>query len=118
MPGGAAATVREWVIEASQPIYSSRQHSAGEDWEVKFRIGEARHVDSWFLVVRAQTSPDGEGAAVHGGKKWVLIGKGDGERPGVGDMVGIRRPVWDVDVGREEGDDKEAWSVAVEWKTW
>ena len=60
-------------------------------------------------LVRAQTS---EG--IGNGKKWVLIGKGNGENPRFGDMVGIRKPVWDVDIG-EDGD-TEGWSVAVEWK--
>lgn len=111
MHGGVAATVREWVVEASQPLYHSR-HQSGEDWDFQFRVEEAKELQVWDdagSLVQAQTS---DGAK--GGKKWMLVGKRDGERPRIGDMVGIRKPVWDVDIG-EEGN-REGWSVAVEWK--
>ena len=45
------------------------------------------------------------------GKRWMLIGKGRGEgEVGVGCVVGIREPTWEIEV---EG---ENWRVGVEWK--
>lgn len=43
-----------------------------------------------------------------GEEKWVLVGGRGGVR--VGGVVGVGRPVWEVEVGGE------AWGVGVEWK--
>ena len=40
------------------------------------------------------------------GRGWVLVGSGDVK---VGRVVGMREPVWDVEVGGE------MWRVGVEW---
>ena len=41
---------------------------------------------------------------------WVLVGIGRGEGDvEVGRVIGVREPIWDVEVGEEK------WRVAVEW---
>ena len=44
-------------------------------------------------------------------KRWMLVGLGRGELAvGVGCIVGVREPTWEVPVGRE------TYMVAIEWK--
>lgn len=71
-----------------------------------------------MVLVREQVDDmDGEKAGV-GGKGWVLIGPGSRAGAGVavgggnvskGDVVGVKRPVWEMNVAGE------LWTVGVEW---
>ena len=49
------------------------------------------------------------------GERWMLAGRGRGDNEvEVGRVVGVREPLWDVEIG-EEGE-RERWRVGVEWK--
>jgi len=111
VPGGLAATVREWVVEASQPLYQNRHRREGE-WDLKLRVEDTRTLEglgNGVLLVRTNET----GGTGERGKNWLLIGQGkrceNDERLASGTAVGVRRPIWDVRVEEED------WSVAVEW---
>jgi hypothetical protein len=111
IPGGLAATVREWVVEASQPLYRNR-HRRQEEWDFRFRVEDARKLEDLGNGVQLVRT---NGGGVSGGreKSWVLMGQGkrceNDEVLARGIAVGVRRPIWDVRFGEED------WSVAVEW---
>lgn len=47
--------------------------------------------------------------------RWMLAGRGRGDNEvEVGRVVGVKEPLWDVEIG-EEGE-RERWRVGVEWK--
>ena len=78
----------------------------GEEWDTRFRVNEC--VEGGGMLLVREWGKDGRG------KRWVLVGMGSGRGEGDGDVgagrvIGIREPVWDVDVGGER------WRVAVEW---
>ncbi|KAL8727478.1 MAG: hypothetical protein Q9166_006002 [cf. Caloplaca sp. 2 TL-2023] len=101
LPGGLAATVRDWVVDlaASTPATKEGQ------WDMRLRVGEVRCGERVTLVVEEEEE-NGEDRE-RSRKSWMLVG-GSGEvRKGM--VVGIRRPVWDVDV---QG---PVWRVGVDW---
>lgn len=91
--------------------------------EFRVRVREVRPqrgVGTGMVLVREQVEDvDGEEEE---GKGWVLIGPGTGTgwgagvRIGVsggdvrkGDVVGVRRPVWEMEVAGEQ------WTVGIDW---
>lgn len=44
VPGALAATVKEWVVEASQPLWQNR-HKGDEEWDFRFRIGDVTRLE-------------------------------------------------------------------------
>ncbi|KAL8859054.1 MAG: hypothetical protein Q9178_004535 [Gyalolechia marmorata] len=101
LPGGMAHTVRDWVID----IAASIPATTDSEWDLRFKVGEARSGERVSLVEEARNGGEE-------GRRWMFVGMGDNHshrevRTGV--MVGIRRPVWDVDVGGE------GWVVGVDW---
>lgn len=111
VPGGLAATVREWVVEASQPLYQNR-HRREEEWDCRFRVENVRIFDGLGNGVQLVRT-NGGGVSGGRGKSWVLMGQGKrcerDENLARGTPVGVRRPIWEVRVEEED------WSVAVEW---
>lgn len=111
VPGGLAATVREWVVEASQPLYHNR-HRREEEWDCKFLVVEARSLESLGNGVQLVRTDEGGGTGERG-KNWVLMGQGkrceQDETLAKGTAIGVRRPIWEVRVREED------WKVAVEW---
>ncbi|MDI1485505.1 MAG: hypothetical protein OHK93_000643 [Ramalina farinacea] len=104
IPGGMASTVREWVVEASM----MRGSKVG-GWDYKVRVpGKVGFGgDGRVVVVR----DEGERAG------WILIAGGEegggriaGGVKGVERLVGVREPVWDVELWTGE-----VWRVGVEW---
>lgn len=109
VPGGMAATVQQWVMEAGQAAVQSRRgqaYSRGEDFVVRVKIEEIKG-DGPF-VVKAQKA---DGARVD-----VLLTQRVGTASStagdvkVGSVVGIRAPTWQVEI---EG---RSWTVGVDWK--
>ncbi|KAL8774593.1 MAG: hypothetical protein Q9209_000966 [Squamulea sp. 1 TL-2023] len=98
LPGGMAATVRDWVVDVAANVPATK---AGE-WDMRFRVGEVRGGERVTLVEEMEPSKEREER-----KRWMLVGNNGQVSRGV--MVGIRRPVWDVDV---QG---ETWGVGVDW---
>jgi len=111
IPGGLAATVREWVVEASQPLYQNR-HRREDEWDCKFRVEAVRKLEGLGNGVQLVRTNEGGGTGERG-KSWVLMGQGkrceNDEVLARGIAVGVRRPIWDVRFGEED------LSVAVEW---
>ena len=97
-----AATVRDWIVEAgSQMAHNQRSHRDDGVWDTRIRISEC--VEGVGMLLVREWGEDGA-------RGWVLVGEGRGEGGGeVGRMVGVREPVWEVEVGGE------MWRVAVEW---
>ncbi|MCJ1287852.1 hypothetical protein MMC26_007204 [Xylographa opegraphella] len=102
LPSGLAATCRDWVLSASQLGTRMRKIESGDDGEAELaarvRVQEVRHGQGMVLVRSGK------------GERWMLIG---GHRTGAGlregEVVGVKRPVWEVEV------DGETWGVGVEW---
>lgn len=88
--------------------YSRR--GGGDEWDVRLRAGEVRRGSGMVLLLllllleeeeqEAGQEQDSGGAFQ---RKWVLMGSGEVRG---GDVVGVRRPIWEVD----------GWRVGVEWK--
>ena len=129
VPGGLAATMRDLVVEKAmqqqQPIRASRNPSgmgmvAGWDFQVRVRnIRTQWGVGAGMVLLREQVDDVDGGKEQKGeGKGWLLVGPGTGRRTGAvvgegivreGDVVGVKRPVWEMDVAGEQ------WTVGVEW---
>ncbi|KAL6721458.1 hypothetical protein ACLMJK_000561 [Lecanora helva] len=100
-PGGLASTARDWILETAQGAYAGRGKGQ-EGWDVKVRVGECLGGDVGVGMVLVREMGEGMG--------WVLVGtaRGEGE-VGVRKVVGIREPIWEIEMG------KEGWRVGVEW---
>ena len=102
MAGGLAATVRDWIVEASQ---QTRWKAHNAIWD---------HV---IVIEEVQIGDMGDGALLvrergQEGRKWMLAG-GKGRReaePFPGAEIGVKEPTWEVHVRNEP------WMVGVEWK--
>lgn len=64
-------------------------------------VEECSHSERMLLVRERET-----------GRGWVFAGSGGvvGERMESGCVIGVRRPVWEVEVGEER------WGVGAEWR--
>ncbi|KAL9636402.1 MAG: hypothetical protein Q9164_002844 [Protoblastenia rupestris] len=107
VPTGLAATVRDWIVEAAQ---TGRHANAREQrqgvWEQRIKVMEMRRGDigTGLVLVRGEGGEEG--------RVWMLIGGGRNEDHEVlvGVTVGVRAPVWEVEIAGK------TWSVGVEWK--
>ncbi|KAI4120680.1 MAG: hypothetical protein LQ341_007515 [Variospora aurantia] len=112
VPGALAATVKEWVVEASQPLWQNR-HKGDEEWDFRFQIGDVTRLEGLGGGVMLIRSSDG-GAAGEREKGWVLMAQGKGREKdddlsrGMGGRCKTA-PTWEIRLGEEE------WGVAVEW---
>lgn len=110
-PNGLAATCLEWIlgVESTLPSHT-RSHIPGEgEYAAKVTV-EACGAGGGMVLVRGAEVGGGRGMEGGGGgeERWVLVGGRGGVREG--GVVGVGRPVWEVEVGGE------AWGVGVEWK--
>lgn len=87
-------------------------------WAVLVSVTEfvpARGIGAGIALVRVRGEDTGGGGkeeVEEEGKGWVLIGNGvrnDSEEVASGCMVGLRRPVWDIDVLGCR------WGVGIDW---
>lgn len=108
MPGGLAAELQSWVIEAAQTASHSK-HGKGmataEDWMQVMKIEEAEGDGPIF----ARGTVTGRGHA-----QAVLVdgqAKQKNDKVKAGETVSIRLPTWDVQVLGE------TWMVGVDWRT-
>ena len=123
-PGGMAATVQHWVLEAGQTAAHVRRTSTyyarpSEDFAARIRIVEVRGRGPF--MVRGVSVPDRGGGGNGEDVRVMLAGQwADGVE--VGKIVGVRAPVWDVkaEVGGGDGEDSDdrggMWMVGVDWK--
>lgn len=81
-----------------------RENGWEEDEERK--EDENRKGGRWVekVKVKACTDADGRGILAEGadGARWLLIGKGRRARVRKGDMIGVGKPIWDIE-GRDVG---------------
>jgi hypothetical protein len=109
VPGGMAATVQQWVISTGQAAIQSRKgqgYLSGEDYVTRVRLQEL--TGHGPFTARGETM-DGESRNV------LLAGTADSNKAeqtcvNAGHVVGVRAPVWDVEV------DGSQWTVCVDWK--
>jgi len=105
VPGGLAATMRDWIVETSQVAHNQARtrRGGGEVWDLEFRVGRCTVGDGGVGMVLVRERQEG--------RRWMLAGRGRGEGDvEVGCVVGVREPTWEIII---EG---ESWRVAVEWK--
>lgn len=130
IPGGLAQTVQGWLIEAATTAQASAagtSRSREDGVRLRVRVAElgnkGREVDCFVggvVLARGTTEPGmynasrvGEGTEEFG-TRLLLAGQGGvrgaaGVKVRVGDVVGVKAPTWDIDVGGEK------WVVGVEW---
>lgn len=103
LPAGLAATCREWVLSAAQLGAGVRRAEGaglggGEEaeWAARVEVVEVGGGEGMLLVRGAEA-----------GERWMLLGGGSVAK---GKVVGVKRPVWEVEV---QG---EVWGVGVEWR--
>jgi len=107
VPGGMAATVQQWVIEAGQAAVQSRRSQAymrGDDFISRVQIEEVKGEGPY--VARAHTA---EGEHVD-----MLLTRNANAAAQkvveVGTIIGSRAPTWVIEI---EG---RSWAVGVDWK--
>lgn len=119
--------MRDLVVETAvqqQQVRGSRNPSgrgmvARLEFRVRVReVRSQRGVGTGMVLVREQVDVDGKEEEEGEGKGWVLIGPGTSAGAGVavsgenvknGDVVGVKRPVWEMKIAGE------LWSVSVDW---
>lgn len=127
VPGGLASELRDWLMNIETATGSKRDG----DWAARLRVEEARTASNMMLVRGAQQQRqlDADNNDHGGGGNGLYISKngdvssrvilaGEGRKQGlarksevpVGCVVGIARPVWEVDLGSEG-----QWVVACDW---
>jgi len=105
VPDGLASSVREWVVEVSQEVVRDRQRREGGGGVgggdvVRLRVEEVSGGGGNVVLVRGAGD----------GRRMMLMGCGRGGEVRTGVVVGVRAPVWEVEVLGEK------WGVGVEWK--
>ena len=104
MPGGIAGTVRDWLVDIASTSASRQQ------WAQEIKLGDVK--PGRRTVLAEEEEVDGEDRKElkeEERKKWVLVAEGRGRELANGDVAGVKKPLWDVDVQGEK------WWVGVEW---
>lgn len=107
-PGGMAATVQQWVIQAGQAAVQSRKGQGylnGVDYVMQVKLDE--------VIGNGPFTVLGRGA--DGVKRQLLLARrasadGEGTVVRAGEVVGVRMPTWDLEL------DGRIWTVAVDWR--
>ncbi|KAK7972998.1 hypothetical protein PG996_007220 [Apiospora saccharicola] len=129
VPGGLASELQDWLMNIETATGSKRDG----DWAARLRVEEVRTASNMMLVRGSQQhrhpyADDNNGGSSGGGSglfiskhgnvssRVILAGEGRLHDLGrksevaVGCVVGIARPVWEVDLGSEG-----QWVVACDW---
>lgn len=135
VPDGLASTLQSWIVEAANTGYAAQTRDTviwGREKEdgVKLRVrvtdirsggrergaeGEVECYPGGFVFASGDAGTGTSGiAGDEGVMRVMLAGKGGargagGVRVRVGNVLGIRAPMWDVEVGGEK------WTVGVDW---
>ena len=116
--GGCASEVRGWLVDLE--TQNGHQTSLPSDMRVLGR--EERWNEEWVIKMVVDDAGGGRGmgwAIAKGDGMNVILG-GEGMKEGLergkevqrGSLVGIKAPVWEVDIQGMN------WSVGANWKTW
>lgn len=128
--GGLAAEVRDWLINIDSSVSSSSSSSAHKsntqgmknkdrEWIVKIKVEEISRGGREMCLVRGKQVRDLDGEEILDGLgdvRVMLAGEGmgiglqRGKEVQVGEIVGIKGPVWEIVVERVK------WGVGVDWK--
>ena len=119
VPGGLAAEVRDWLVNIESSMPSSSTTESGSPWLVRLMVDETSGSGrAGFTLARGrQVLSDDMDTIIDslGIVSIILAGEGTGtglqknSKVGVGKLVGIKSPVWEVVI---EG---EKWGVGVDW---
>ena len=119
MPGGLAAEVRDWLVNIESSIPSTSATKNDSSWRLRLMIDEVSGGGrAGFALVRGRQVLSGDIDTMidsMGTVSVVLAGEGTGtgleknSKVEVGKTVGIKSPVWEVEI---EG---EKWGVGVDW---
>lgn len=130
IPGGLAQTVQSWLIEAATTAQTSTggsSRSRSDGVRLRVRVAELGNrgleVDCFVgsvvlargtMELELKNASRGEEGTEVLASRMLLAGQGGvrsaaGVKVRVGDVVGVKAPTWDVDVGGER------WAVCVEW---
>jgi hypothetical protein len=105
VPGGMAAEVRQWIVDATQTTGHSHARRSGGD-VMRVRVMESRgSTKDGVILVRGSV----EGKEV----RLILPSAGKSRNTavlGTGDLLGIKPPSWEV------GLDRDTWVVAADWR--
>lgn len=104
VPGGMAATLQQWIIETGQNAAQSRRgqgYLRGEDYVVRCTVASVRGRAP--CMVRGIQS---DGTEVN----LLLVADSKQITVAVGNDLGVRAPVWDVQL------EDCSWTVGVDWK--
>ena len=113
--GGLANEVRSWLVDLESQTSASSAVSKrdGDGWTVEMvvaEVGGGRGV-GWTLA-RGVGDEEGDGLSVILGGEGMAEGIERGRGVERGGVVGIRKPVWEVDIGGVR------WGVGASWKAW
>ena len=110
-----ASTVRDWVIEIAGTVSRKRE----QEWDVVFRVGAVGEGEGGRVVlIQESGAMDGDWEEMgfmgsigedKGRRRWMLAGGNNDRKIRVGMMIGIRRPVWEVEVKGV------VWVVGADW---
>ncbi|KAL9113039.1 MAG: hypothetical protein Q9187_007671, partial [Circinaria calcarea] len=105
IPGGLASTVREWILEL--PTKSAASNDGTIEGGIRTDVRDVK-VGQGLTMVRGTEVGSKE-------EKWLLLGRGKGEgEVRRGGKVGIKKPVWDVNIESGDGEG-ERWKVGIDW---
>ncbi|KAF2211720.1 hypothetical protein CERZMDRAFT_98153 [Cercospora zeae-maydis SCOH1-5] len=107
VPGGMAATLQQWVIEAGQAAAHSRRgqgYLQGETYVHRVHVASA--AGHGPILVEGRRADDSEARVL-----LIMDGKWSSRKVFPDSIVGIRAPCWEVEL---EG---SSWIVGVDWKT-
>jgi hypothetical protein len=115
IPGGLAAELRDWLVDIEAATGPKKE----DDFLTKITINEVRRGTGMLLVTGRAVLDDGSPQEQNGtdsSARMMLAGEGRlvglARKPEVvvGSVVGIAKPVWDVNLGVEGW-----WTVACDW---
>ena len=117
VPGGMAATARDWIVGISGP--PSRTERDARRYVSNYHVHDVREGGrGWSMVSSLNANSEQEGASIEY-EKWIFVGSGISDAggrytatsnmPKPGLLIGIKEPIWDVDVPGEK------WRVCIWW---
>lgn len=104
LPGGLAAEVQQWIVEAAQSVGQHRQSTVGADLLQAIVLETSGHSSTGMILAKAAT----------GNQRVRLLLTGNGKNQGAsgikqGDVLAVKAPSWNIEL---QG---ELWIIGVDW---